>query len=62
MTYFIPVTVVEATRTILFDTYSNIGLNFGVLLAWAAVNTILFPFMCYFMRYKTKKGLQLYWA
>ncbi|KAF9638605.1 putative mnng and nitrosoguanidine resistance protein [Lasiodiplodia theobromae] len=54
--------VVEATRTILFDTYSNIGLNFGVLLAWAAVNTILFPFMCYFMRYKTKKGLQLYWA
>ncbi|KAL0259801.1 hypothetical protein SLS55_005541 [Diplodia seriata] len=54
--------VVQGSRTILFDTHSNIGLNFGVLLAWAAVDTALFPFMCYWLRYKTKKGLTLYWA
>ncbi|OJD34904.1 mnng and nitrosoguanidine resistance protein [Diplodia corticola] len=54
--------VVQGSRTILFDTHSNIGLNFGVLFAWAAVGTALFPFMCYWMRYKTKKGLQMYWA
>lgn len=44
--------IVEATRTILFNVHSRIGLNFGVLAAWAAVNTVLFPFCCYFMRWK----------
>ncbi|GME33703.1 putative mnng and nitrosoguanidine resistance protein [Neofusicoccum parvum] len=31
--------VVQGSRTILFDLHSQIGLNFGVLIAWAAVNT-----------------------
>ncbi|OLN92786.1 Nitrosoguanidine resistance protein SNG1-like protein 1 [Colletotrichum chlorophyti] len=46
--------VVEASRQLLFDLHSRIGLNFGVLFAWAAVNTALFPFCCYFMRWKTE--------
>lgn len=42
--------IVEASRTILFDTHSRIGLNFGVLAAWCAINIALFPFAAYFMR------------
>ena len=49
------VEVVEASRTILFDIHSRIGLNFGVLFAWVAVNTALFPLCCYFLRWKTIK-------
>ncbi|TVY57813.1 Nitrosoguanidine resistance protein SNG1 [Lachnellula cervina] len=45
--------LVNASRTIIFDTHSEIGLNFGVLFAWAAVNTVLFPLCCWFMRWKT---------
>ncbi|KAH8746373.1 MNNG and nitrosoguanidine resistance protein [Diaporthe sp. PMI_573] len=44
--------VVEASRQMLFDLHSRVGLNVGVLFAWAAVNTVLFPFCCYFMRWK----------
>ncbi|KAK1985842.1 MNNG and nitrosoguanidine resistance protein [Colletotrichum cereale] len=47
--------VVEASRQLLFDLHSKIGLNFGILFAWAAVNTLLFPFCCYFMRWKTER-------
>ncbi|KAF2103403.1 hypothetical protein NA57DRAFT_63943 [Rhizodiscina lignyota] len=54
--------VVEGSRQILFDLHSRIGLNFGILIAWGAVNTALFPFMCYWMRYKTKHGMHEYWA
>lgn len=54
--------IVEASRSILFDLHSRLGLNFGVLAAWAAVNTALFPAACYWMRFKTKKGLHEYWA
>jgi hypothetical protein len=36
--------VVEASRQILFGLHSRIGLNFGVLFAWAAVNTALVSF------------------
>lgn len=48
--------IVEASRTILFDIHSKIGLNFGILFAWAAVNTALYPCACYFMRWKTMKA------
>ncbi|TVY37099.1 Nitrosoguanidine resistance protein [Lachnellula subtilissima] len=48
--------LVNASRTILFDTHSEIGLNFGVLFAWAAVNTVLFPLACWFMRWKTMRA------
>ncbi len=30
-------------------------MNLGVLFAWAAVNSLFFPFCCYFMRWKTQK-------
>jgi hypothetical protein len=46
---------VNASRTILFDTHSEIGLNFGVLFAWVAVDTALFPLCCWFMRWKTMR-------
>ncbi|KAF2083925.1 MNNG and nitrosoguanidine resistance protein [Saccharata proteae CBS 121410] len=54
--------VVMGSRTILFDIKSEIGLNFGVLFAWVAVNTALFPLACYWMRYKNNHGLHEYWA
>ncbi|MCJ1265094.1 hypothetical protein MMC22_004969 [Lobaria immixta] len=47
--------VVEASRTTLFNLHSRIGLNFGVLFAWCAVNSALFPLCCYFMRWKSKR-------
>lgn len=33
--------VVEASRQILFGLHSRIGLDFGVLFAWAAINTAI---------------------
>lgn len=47
--------VVEASRQLLFDLHSRIGLNVGILLAWSAVNTALFPLCCYFMRWKGER-------
>lgn len=41
--------VVEGSRSILFDLHSRIGLDFGILIAWGAVNTLFFPFCCWFM-------------
>ena len=48
--------IVEASRQLIFDLHSRIGLNFGVLFAWCAINTLLFPFCCYFMRWKTMRS------
>lgn len=53
--------VVEGSRQVLFDLHSRIGLDFGVLIAWGAVNTILFPFACYFMRWKSKHHVHEYY-
>lgn len=47
--------IVQASRTILFDTRSEIGLNFGILFAWCAVNTAIFPLACLFAGWKMKK-------
>ncbi|PMD22313.1 hypothetical protein NA56DRAFT_670398 [Hyaloscypha hepaticicola] len=47
--------IVNASRTILFDTHIQIRLNFEVLFAWCAVNTALFPICCWFMRWKTMR-------
>jgi hypothetical protein len=33
----------------LFDLHSRIGLDFGILIAWGAVNTLFFPLCCWFM-------------
>ncbi|KAK5140338.1 hypothetical protein LTR04_003049 [Oleoguttula sp. CCFEE 6159] len=54
--------VVEGSRQILFGLHSRIGLNFGILVAWGAVSTVLFPFACYWMRFKNNHGLHEYWA
>ncbi|KAI9821846.1 MAG: hypothetical protein M1827_002428 [Pycnora praestabilis] len=48
--------IVEASRTIIFDTHSRIGLNFAILFAWCAVNSVLFPGACFFMRWETMRG------
>ncbi|KAI9759561.1 MAG: rRNA-processing protein bfr2 [Chaenotheca gracillima] len=47
--------IVEGSRTIIFDVHSRIGLNFGILFAWCAVNTTLFPLCSMFMRWKTMR-------
>lgn len=53
--------VVKGSRQILFDLHSTIGLDFGVLIAWGAVNSIVFPFACYFMRWKSKHHVVEYY-
>lgn len=52
---FLPTTVVEASRSMLFNLHSRIGLNFGILFAWAAIGSALFPLSCYFMRWKGQR-------
>ncbi|KAL9609400.1 MAG: hypothetical protein Q9167_005824 [Letrouitia subvulpina] len=47
--------IVEASRSVLFNLHSRIGLNFGVLFAWCAINTALFPVCCWVMRWKSRK-------
>ncbi|KAI0162548.1 MNNG and nitrosoguanidine resistance protein [Pestalotiopsis sp. NC0098] len=47
--------IVQASRTVLFDLHSRIGLNFGVLFIWVAVNSALYPFCCYFMRGRVER-------
>lgn len=54
--------IVQASRQILFGLHSQIGLNFGVLFAWVAVNTVLFPLACYYMRWKSKHHVHEYYA
>jgi hypothetical protein len=53
------VIVVEATRGLLFDLHSRIGLNLGILIAWWAVNTALFPLACYYMRWKGARDARM---
>jgi hypothetical protein len=49
-------TVLEATRSTLFDLHSRIGLNIGVLLVWWAVSTVIFPFASLFMKWKVDRA------
>jgi len=49
--------VVEAIRTILFDTHSRIGLDFAVLFIWIAVSLAFYPVATFIMRWKMKRGL-----
>ncbi|KAJ3783309.1 hypothetical protein GGU10DRAFT_317086 [Lentinula aff. detonsa] len=39
-----------AVRTILFGTKNDLGLNFGVLIAWTAISCITLPFFQWYMR------------
>lgn len=48
--------IVELTRSTLFDLQqSHVGRNFGVLFVWVAIDTLLFPACCYFMRWNTAR-------
>jgi hypothetical protein len=47
--------IVVLTRSTLFDLKPQIGLNFGILFAWVAVGTSLFPACCYYMRWNTAR-------
>ncbi|KAJ5163832.1 uncharacterized protein N7500_005662 [Penicillium coprophilum] len=49
--------IVEAMRTILFDTHSRIGLDFAVLFIWIAVSLAFYPFAAFVMRWKMKHGM-----
>lgn len=44
--------MVEASKTLILGTRSNLPMNFGILIAWAALGTIVFPFACWVMRWK----------
>ena len=44
--------ITEATRVVLFDVRSRMGLHIGILLAWWAVNTSLFPICATWLRYQ----------
>lgn len=48
--------IVGASRTLLFGTHDRLGLNFGILFVWCAVNTMLFPACCVFMRWGMEGG------
>ncbi|OAP63496.1 hypothetical protein AYL99_02723 [Fonsecaea erecta] len=47
--------VVYGSRTLLFGTQGRLGLNFGILVAWAGIGTVLFPCCCWIMRRKEMK-------
>jgi hypothetical protein len=51
--------IVELTRSVLFDLHPRVGLNFGILLAWCGVDTILFPACCYYMRWKSARAKRM---
>ncbi|KAJ5767513.1 hypothetical protein N7533_000096 [Penicillium manginii] len=48
--------IVEALRTILFDTHSRIGLDFAVLFIWVAVSLAFYPVATFIMRWRMKRG------
>ena len=54
--------VVEGSRMLIFDLHNRLGLDFGVLIAWAVINTALFPICCRFMKYKNVHHVNQYWA
>ncbi|OKL61954.1 hypothetical protein UA08_02240 [Talaromyces atroroseus] len=44
--------IVQGSRTILFNTKSSIGEDFGILFAWSAISILFFPFASWIMRWK----------
>lgn len=50
--------IVMASRTLLFGTLDQLGLNFGILVAWVAVGTALYPLCCWVLRWKTIRAKQ----
>lgn len=50
------VAVVHASRTILYDTKSAMGEDFGILFAWCAVSILFFPFALWVMQWKNTRS------
>ncbi|GAM42059.1 hypothetical protein TCE0_043f15690 [Talaromyces pinophilus] len=48
--------IVHGSRTIIFDTKSAIGEDFGILFAWCAVSILFFPFASWVMQWKTARA------
>jgi len=46
----------HGSRTIIFDTKSAIGEDFGILFAWCAVSILLFPFASWVMQWKNMRA------
>jgi flagellar biosynthesis/type III secretory pathway M-ring protein FliF/YscJ len=40
----------QAVRTIIFNTKSHLGRNFGILIAWIVLSLITFPLVAFLMR------------
>jgi hypothetical protein len=47
--------IVELTRSVLFDLHPNVGQNFGVLIVWCVIDSILFPMCCLYMRWNSAR-------
>ena len=43
--------IVMGSKTLVFGTRNELGLNFGVLIAWVVVGSFLFPFACWVLRW-----------
>ncbi|KAG7909123.1 hypothetical protein KL906_002617 [Ogataea polymorpha] len=58
-TYAMPIkNSYELMKVLLFDTYrGNLGRNFGILVAWIALNNILLPFCLFFFSWYMKRKL-----
>jgi hypothetical protein len=48
--------IVRASRTIIFDTKSSIGEDFGILFAWCAASLLFFPFASFVMKWKNQRA------
>lgn len=53
--------IVEGSRQILFDLHSRLRIDFAILITWGVINTALFPFCCYFMRWKSRHHVHEYY-
>lgn len=47
--------IVYASRTLLFGTNSKLGLNFGILVGWVLLGTLLFPLSCWVMKWNATR-------
>lgn len=55
MALFSTFAVEEATKTIIFDMHSRMGLDFGILIGWVCVSIGIFPFATWFMYWKERR-------
>ena len=46
----------QATRTLIFNTKSHLGLNAGVLIAWIVLSMVTIPIFAWFVRRQEQKA------